>query len=61
MNTERKSIKRPLCEKCGEVFMVVGSTAIRLAFPRPVTYNQDMREDTGICPKHPRSLGNEHS
>jgi hypothetical protein len=59
MNTERKNIKRPLCDKCGEVFMVVGNTAIRLAQARPVTYDQNMKEDTGICPKHPRGLGNE--
>jgi hypothetical protein len=39
--------------------MVVGNTAIRLAQGRPVTYDQNMKEDTGICPKHPRGLGNE--
>jgi hypothetical protein len=64
MNVINKTVKRPRCEKCGEVFMVVGTTAIRLAFPRPVTrsYNDatgEMREDTGVCPKHPRGLGYE--
>jgi hypothetical protein len=64
MNTGLKAIKRPRCELCGDTFMVVGTTAIRLAFPRSVTrtYNektQEMRDDTGVCPKHPRSLGNE--
>jgi hypothetical protein len=64
MNTQHKGIKRPRCEKCGEVYMMVGTVPIRLAFPRSVTrsYDEgtgDMKEDRGICPKHPRGLGNE--
>jgi hypothetical protein len=64
MNTTTKAIRRPRCEKCGDVFEIVGNTAIRLAQARPPTrsYDKDtgaMREDKGICPKHPRSLGYE--
>jgi hypothetical protein len=64
MNIASKAIKRPRCEQCGEVYETVGNTAIRLAQPRPPTrsYNQDtgdMKEDKGVCPKHPRSLGYE--
>jgi len=64
VNINHKGIKRPRCTQCNEVYMTVGTTAIRLALPRTVTrsYDEasgDMKEDTGICPKHPRRLGYE--
>lgn len=62
MNTERKKVTATLCDKCEEVYLVIGTTPIRQAFPHINTPDRNMdtgQPVTGVCPKHPRGLGYE--
>jgi hypothetical protein len=55
MNTERKGTKVLQCVQCPNVYMLVGTVAIGLAYPRPVTLgvqNGKTQPLQGTCPNH---------
>lgn len=62
MNIQRKEVKVIQCLECPATFMMVGSTPIGMAYPRPVSKEFKQGEIvpmTGTCPAHRKSLIND--